>query len=517
MRIVTVLFLSMLAMVAFAQDNALSTTEGLTVTSFTPANNAVNVPSSMTTVSIAFSAALDTTMYMNMGNGGPSGGLITNLDSLKGISLSPDHTILNLSAKISAGKQYFVCVYTAKSAVGGLTLAGPAFVRFTTASAFPTTTVSGTVSMGATGVSPAYALVVLSKTPIGDSKDKDFRSGGVADAFGNFTIPYVANDTLYSIAARDVNGDGQIDPSLADVVGIGPLVIVNSANVTGVAITFAGVGQFSYKAALDSLAAHTAGLPATRTLRRVEASSTDSTRSARRWQFYYTSTSRATSVVLRVDMFSTSVALMDSSEYSWLISARAIATLPTLAAVDTFLVRAERNGGCTYRPVPMSWDGFEVQFSFGDLRFSGMGGMISDTSKNYLTVNYQYYQQNGNQWTTLRSRQFIGDYVTGAILGTTGVQESAGSVVPDAYALTQNYPNPFNPSTTIQFSIANSQFISLKVYDLLGREVATLVNEVKPAGSYTARWNAGGAPSGTYFYRLHTGRFVETRKMILVK
>jgi hypothetical protein len=89
--------------------------------------------------------------------------------------------------------------------------------------------------------------------------------------------------------------------------------------------------------------------------------------------------------------------------------------------------------------------------------------------------------------------------------------------IPTEIALKQNYPNPFNPSTSIQYTIGDMQFVSLKVYDILGNEVATLVNSEKPAGVYEVEWNAGNVPSGVYFYQLKTGSFVLTMKMLLVK
>ncbi len=87
------------------------------------------------------------------------------------------------------------------------------------------------------------------------------------------------------------------------------------------------------------------------------------------------------------------------------------------------------------------------------------------------------------------------------------------------YNLNQNYPNPFNPGTSIQYTISSRQLVSLKVYDLLGREVATLVNEEQPEGTYNVQFTINNAQlsSGTYFYRLQAGNFVETRKMILLK
>jgi hypothetical protein len=83
--------------------------------------------------------------------------------------------------------------------------------------------------------------------------------------------------------------------------------------------------------------------------------------------------------------------------------------------------------------------------------------------------------------------------------------------------LNQNYPNPFNPATTFSFSLQSRSFVSLKVFDLLGREVATIVSEDLSSGNYSRQWNASAAPSGTYFYRLQTGSFVETKKLVLLK
>jgi photosystem II stability/assembly factor-like uncharacterized protein len=98
------------------------------------------------------------------------------------------------------------------------------------------------------------------------------------------------------------------------------------------------------------------------------------------------------------------------------------------------------------------------------------------------------------------------------------------SEIPKQFSLGQNYPNPFNPRTDIRFTISaekadrqDARFTSLKIYDVLGREVATLVNEVKQPGEYTATWDAANVPSGIYFYRLTAGRYVETKKLILMK
>lgn len=89
--------------------------------------------------------------------------------------------------------------------------------------------------------------------------------------------------------------------------------------------------------------------------------------------------------------------------------------------------------------------------------------------------------------------------------------------IPDEYVLYQSYPNPFNPSTTIKYSVPNSEVVSLKVYDILGRQVAVLLDEYQTAGTYSIDFNASRFASGIYFYQLHSGSYVETKKMILMK
>jgi photosystem II stability/assembly factor-like uncharacterized protein len=116
----------------------------------------------------------------------------------------------------------------------------------------------------------------------------------------------------------------------------------------------------------------------------------------------------------------------------------------------------------------------------------------------------------------------------GVILRTTtggGVQGKGplsvtNKSLPEKYSLGQNYPNPFNPRTNIKFAIPEKgglQLTTLKIYNLLGQEVATLVNDIKPPGTYTVSWNAAGNPSGVYFYRLTTQGYTNVKKLIILK
>ncbi|MFH1195452.1 MAG: T9SS type A sorting domain-containing protein [bacterium] len=117
------------------------------------------------------------------------------------------------------------------------------------------------------------------------------------------------------------------------------------------------------------------------------------------------------------------------------------------------------------------------------------------------------------------------------LLNTTSIQPTPE--LPDEFILEQNYPNPFNPTTTIKYSIssgvetrqlarqltggASLQHVTLKIHDILGNEVATLVNETKEPGVHEVEFDGSKLSSGVYFYRLHAGEFSRTRKMILVK
>ncbi len=104
-------------------------------------------------------------------------------------------------------------------------------------------------------------------------------------------------------------------------------------------------------------------------------------------------------------------------------------------------------------------------------------------------------------------------YVSGALLE----KSNSGELKPSEYSLDQNYPNPFNPSTKITYSIKEEGLVTLKVYDILGKEIAILVNENKAAGNYEAEFNASQLPSGMYIYKIQSGQFSDVKKMLLTK
>jgi hypothetical protein len=127
----------------------------------------------------------------------------------------------------------------------------------------------------------------------------------------------------------------------------------------------------------------------------------------------------------------------------------------------------------------------------------------------------------------MAGESLVGCYINGVLYGDTtltGINQ-IGSVVPSSYSLGQNYPNPFNPITKIKFDVPPLSFpnvsignpVVLKVYDITGREVQTLVNESLKPGTYEVSFDGSSLNSGVYFYKLVTEGFTETKKMILIK
>ena len=136
---------------------------------------------------------------------------------------------------------------------------------------------------------------------------------------------------------------------------------------------------------------------------------------------------------------------------------------------------------------------------------------VSISFKKYVGIDYSSLYEVSVSYSNL-----IGSRINGKEWGQlTGVNTNI-NIVSD-YKLYQNYPNPFNPSTKIEYDLPKEGMISLKIYDMLGREVKTLVNEHKNAGSYNIEFNANHLTSGIYFYRLTSGNFTQVKKLILIK
>jgi hypothetical protein len=151
--------------------------------------------------------------------------------------------------------------------------------------------------------------------------------------------------------------------------------------------------------------------------------------------------------------------------------------------------------------------------------YDSHGNLIVGYNNNWVNSSWV---QSDNQFTitfydgstfTLTGYKITISY---SLLNITDVSSNKKNAATE-YSLSQNYPNPFNPSTTISFRLPSKSFVSLKIFDLIGREVATIVSEEMSAGSYSQQWNAFNISSGIYFYRLQAGTYLETKKLILLK
>jgi hypothetical protein len=155
--------------------------------------------------------------------------------------------------------------------------------------------------------------------------------------------------------------------------------------------------------------------------------------------------------------------------------------------------------------------GFDVQRKASGSEFQSIG-FVSGSGTTTEIRNYSFNDEvsNGNYFYRLKQLDFDGSFEF-----SNEIEVDVN--IPAVYALEQNYPNPFNPSTTIDFSIANNGFVKLAVYNTLGQEVITLVNEVKESGAHSVTFDASSLTSGAYFYKLETAQFSQTRKMLLTK
>lgn len=171
--------------------------------------------------------------------------------------------------------------------------------------------------------------------------------------------------------------------------------------------------------------------------------------------------------------------------------------------------------------IPSSWQG---TMCFGENCFPPfMDSVDSDEIQPDDTVDFSYHffadSVVGNATVTLvaRNTRVESDsiMVTLTAATTTGINDKPETV--KSYSLEQNYPNPFNPSTRISFSIPQREFVILKVYDLMGREVSSMINQELNQGNHNVSFNSYGLSSGTYFYKITAGSYTSIKKMIVLK
>jgi len=477
------------------------------------------------TLSVTFSAALDTNKGIKFGES-----FFTNISPETDMWLSSDLHTIYFAPTLEENKTYFILFLNAMGEDGS-SLSQPIYIEFTTDSVFSGYTVAGNVSFEDESISPENTLVALLKQPLtGGAPEVLFMN--VTDASGDFTVEHVPDGVYYPIAAKDVNGDGSIDPGRGDVLAKGDSIIVDGADVSGVTLLlkkFERVRFARAKALIDSIKS---GI-FFRNLRLyyVRAWQVDSTARAEDWEFIFLNTLTQQLLKVKVNPEGHRIEQSDTNFLDWIRNFRPLGDSLSFAAVpDSFIAKVERRVGraIRHKHLPDSLE-LEVQLSLGDIARDGFWQVVPDTNKFYWGLRYRIFNRNKQQEgeeASLAKRTsvnenaeehlFLADYKTGQEVEVTGVNKKA-KALPGNYTLEQNYPNPFNPSTIIRYSIPNNEFVTLKIYNILGKEIATLVNQKQSGGTYEINFDASNLTSGIYFYQISTSDFNQVRKMMLIK
>ena len=192
-----------------------------------------------------------------------------------------------------------------------------------------------------------------------------------------------------------------------------------------------------------------------------------------------------------------------------------------LAASDSIEIKENANNGITVKNFGTQKSyGLKVKYNSDEFikLFRHQGVNLAQNSSHVFqpvwasldTMSFRILIDNGND-------EVIDDSIF-VVNQATGIGDNQGSLIsPNSYNLAQNYPNPFNPVTTIKYSIPTSEFVTVKVYDVLGNQIETLVDEYKPGGSYEVNFDASNLSSGVYFYKIQAGEYINVKKMILLR
>ncbi len=492
-----------------------------------PQDGATNVQIT-DTISVTFSSALDVengVIYDET--------FFTNVDTTGAeIWFSEDFKTVYFKVNLEVQKNYFILFNTAKGADGSL-LDSPFLIRFTTDTVFTGNTVSGSVSFRDESIPQLNTMVALLPQRLGNDEPR-ILFAGLADSNGLFSIENVPNGVYYPIAVKDVNSDGQIDPNFGDLIGTGDSVLVENSDVGGIEIVLGEIDRVRFhraKALLDSVRAGV--FPPNLVLFFVHAWNVDSLAQAGGWEFMFLNTFTRQAYRVEISPFGRSIELMDMDFFNWVRNFRALGdSLSAAVLPDSFLTRVERRFGRAFRnrTLPDSLR-IEVELILGDVSRFGFGDIIPDSSRFYWGLRYMMYNPNNHggggiipqsslyKASSILSGEegrFVADYKTGQEVTLTEVNPGENTI-PLKYSLAQNYPNPFNPSTKIKYQIPSNGHVTLKVFDILGNEVTTLVNENQNSGIYEVNFNASNLTSGIYFYQLSSGGFTQVHKMMLIK
>jgi hypothetical protein len=184
-------------------------------------------------------------------------------------------------------------------------------------------------------------------------------------------------------------------------------------------------------------------------------------------------------------------------------------TPPNATIVDTSIAYFTWN--VSFPEVTHYW--FEIDTTSG-FTTPFIDSTITDTNYDYSQLEpYKTYYWRVKAKNQRGWGEFSESFQFNAVFTSVGTEKT----IPTVYQLSQNYPNPFNPTTIISYQLPAQSHVTLIIFDVLGREVVRLIDEQKPAGKYTATWNAEKVPSGVYYFRLQAGNFTETKKLLLIR
>ena len=469
-------------------------------------------------ISVEFNQPLDTTRGFEFFQN-----YFTNAFSQDSIWYSADSKIVNISVNLEENKNYYFLVYSTY-AQSEEKLSNPSVVYFTTASDLSGRTVSGLVSADDnSGLDFAKTIVALSSTPIGDGEPM-IEIATFANTAGEYSIPNVMDGDYYPLAANDANRDGKLDPSGGDAFSF--LEMINISD------DYSGLNFMidipepltllnAYEIA-DSLSQEL--IVGNRYLKMIRTWNTDTLGNAGEWEFLYSTDTLNKVSKLRIDRFGFRFEdTTDQWESQGLQNMDLLPSLSSSVDLGVFMANAEAAGGKNFRTQdkPSNLE-FHLEIVLADQRYSHLSYLNPDTS-NHVTwaASYRWFNQvSEDNWEQESELVYFGDFETGNLIITD--LEYHKLELPNNYSLEQNYPNPFNPTTTISYSIPsvetqNFAALHLKIYDVLGKEIATLVNEVQSPGNYRVEFDGSRLSSGIYYYQLKAGKFIETKKMILIK
>ncbi|MBM4166047.1 MAG: T9SS type A sorting domain-containing protein [Ignavibacteria bacterium] len=491
---------------------SLQTQAQFVITSSTPVDGEQEVQLS-TIVSFNFSSPIDTNtrfgdlqLPINLLAHDPLDsitlGNVTYSGNLQTISIEVTHT---------ANTDYVWIVIGARS-LNGEMLAMPYVLNYTTSQEHGQFVVKGIVSY-AGEVSGAF--IALLDKPLFSDYGNARSSVVITNSTGEYTTYYLRDGTYWPVCAKDANGDGELDP-FDDYIGfydenndgVQDSIVIQGDNRDGVNMTLRQLFYLTTATGFVDTAKTLASQYASdQQLRYVFAQSDGDTINLDGTSFGWMYMFFSPTLQFYTTVFASSFFMMVDTTNPPPFPQNSRPIPENFIDSDSAMWVVEHNGGEEFRQL----------YNVVSRRLFG-GNFVwiypQDTTKVVWVGEYEALLSDG---TSLYFHAII-DIETGEFLagGIDNVRENFTST-PNDFILYQNYPNPFNPTTNFRFQILDFRFVSLKVYDVLGKEIATLVNEKLAAGTYNIPWNANDIPSGVYFYRLQVGNNVRTQKMLLLK